>query len=162
MHEQGNAIGLWGDVFSYTLVRIIKWSEIKPTSSFPFQQPLGIDWWGVEDKDFTRGKICSGQAVSGSGSPEWPAVCVCDLGAPNSAGEELVTQNNKALPLQASRQWPPLKVKGSTSYTCQGCDLSPPQRLTLFFHPLLSCLLTSSLTPLIPLHTPHLSPPHTT
>lgn len=26
-------------------------------------------------------------------------VCVCDLGAPNSAGVELVTQNNKVLPL---------------------------------------------------------------
>ena len=62
---------------SCTLFHIIKWSEIKPTSSFPFQQPLGIDWWGVSDKDFTRGKICSVQPVSGSHSPKWPIMSVC-------------------------------------------------------------------------------------
>lgn len=91
-------------------------------------------------------------------------VCVCDLGAPNSAGEELVTQNNKALPLQASRWWPPLKVEGSTSYTCQGCDLSPPQHLALsrsFFLPLLSrCLSARYLFP-CPAFSPTVNSPPT-
>ena len=65
--------------------------------------------------------------------------CVCDLGAPNSTGEELVTQDNKVLPLQSSQRWPLLKVEGSTGYTCQGGDLSPSQSLVFcFFTPAMS------------------------
>lgn len=120
--SKGSLLVFRGDVFSRAWVHIIKRS-----SSFPCQQPLGIDCRGVLDKDFTRGKMCSGQAVSGSAAPNDPQSS-CDLGAPNRPGEELVTLHNKALPLQR----PPLQVKGSTSYTCQGCDLSPLSSLSSF------------------------------
>lgn len=83
-------------------------------------------------------------------SPEWPAVCdwLWDLGASNSTGKQLVSQNNKLILLQDCRWWPLLEVKGSTCYTCQKCDLLPPESVSrsLGFLPLLFCPPSYSTT----------------
>lgn len=56
------------------------------------------------------------------------------------------------LPLWASQQWPALKVEGSTSYTCQGYDLSP--LFTLYrSHSLLASTINPPTTTLYCTHT---------